>query len=318
MSDDIQYAAIPLINLFPDIPLPGNLYICINDKFIKYKSKDDQITKNRYQEFIYKKVENLFITVEDLTKYKDWIRGLKKKEINEVTKNVGKQHKTIIEKHFEIKNDILSFITKDDIPHDIKIIITKTRDLINDIKKQKTSEKFMLHLISYDQGIADHATNVASLSVFLALNIGYAQQILLENIYLGALLHDYGKTKIDPKILENPDCAQYAQELRTHPQVGKKALLLDSGFSTEILKIVEEHHERADGKGYPKGLKKNQIYDLSKIVSIANIFDNLVMKLDGPIPIRQKKAIRMLEQDNGKVFDFKLLEKSIKALKEIV
>ncbi|MEK6623431.1 MAG: HD domain-containing phosphohydrolase, partial [Bdellovibrionota bacterium] len=78
------------------------------------------------------------------------------------------------------------------------------------------------------------------------------------------------------------------------------------------------HHERQDGTGYPKGLKGNKIYDLTKIISIANIFDNQVMNSEGDIKGRQMKAFRVLENDPGKMFDPKILGKCLRALERVI
>ena len=72
--------------------------------------------------------------------------------------------------------------------------------------------------------LADHSTNVANISLYLAQSMGYTHQIILENIYLGAILHDLGKTKIDPKVFEMPGSPAYVKAMRMHPTLGKNAL----------------------------------------------------------------------------------------------
>ena len=149
--------------------------------------------------------------------------------------------------------------------------------------------------------------------------MGYTTQTALERLYIGALLHDYGKVVIDINSINPIKLPQkYIKELRRHPDVGRISLLMESGISTESIQIIHQHHERFDGKGFPKGLKGNQIYELTKIVSIANYFDNVVSKGDGELKVKQVNALDQLNKDDGILFDPKVLNKCINYLKPVV
>jgi response regulator RpfG family c-di-GMP phosphodiesterase len=150
------------------------------------------------------------------------------------------------------------------------------------------------------------------------MNIGLGQQTMLEDIYLGSLLHDYGKVLIQNKFFDNPGSKECEHAIRKHPELGKTSLLLGSDFNDEVIKIITEHHERHDGKCYPKGLRGNKIYQLTKLVSIASIFDNFETEDNGPIPERHSRAIKKLASDKGNFFDPKILEKCIKALQFVI
>lgn len=319
MKESSKFVSYPLHRIFPNEPLPGDLFIFVNGHFIKYKNATDTIPSEKYDLFAYKRIQYVFINISEQDIYETWSLKFENKEKQELITKVGEENKDIVEHHLDIKKETLGFITKDINDEDVKVIINKTRNFIALINDKKTAHQFMAKLLTYGQSMADHGTNVAGLSTFLAVSIGYAQQLILETIYLGALLHDYGKTKIDARILENPNSNEYKKNIVKHPTLGKNTLLLESGFSDEVLRIIAEHHERFDGKGYPKNLKGHRIYDLSKIVSIANTFDNYVMTPSSlTIPERQQNAIKLLEQDDGRAFDPKILEKCVKALKTVM
>jgi putative nucleotidyltransferase with HDIG domain len=316
--EDIQFISYPLKKIYPDLELPGDLYIFIGGKFIKYKNSGDPLPAEKYEQFLLKRVQFLFINQADLAKYNSWYSGIFNTEQKEVIQRIGEENKEIAVESAKIKDEVLSFITADVTEESVKKVIEETREFINKIKANKNADKFMIKLMSYSQSVSDHSTNVANLSMFLALNCGYNQQVMLENIYLGALLHDYGKLKISANLLEDPNSPAYDSALKKHPHLGKTALLLDSGFPDEVLRIIAEHHERHDGKGYPKGIKGPRIYELTKIVSIANEFDNIVMKEQGPISQRQRRALKFITEDQGKIFDPKLLAKCIRAIEPVI
>ena len=92
---------------------------------------------------------------------------------------------------------------------------------------------------------------------------------------------------------------------------------LKDKISNEVLMIVAQHHESLDGSGFPAQLKGLAVYDLARIVTIANVYDNLVSKSAGKtMRERQEDAMAKLESSayEGKL-DPKKLEKSIKILK---
>ncbi len=318
-KSELEFISFPVLLIFPEQPLPGDLYLFLNGHFVKYKTKDDNISQQKFELFVLQKVQYVFVAKDDVAAYKSWSQRLSSKVKEELISGVGQDNTAVVEQHLEVRDEYLSFVTKEVTDESIKEVLTKTRTFIQTIKEKHNADKFTAKLMSYSQHVADHSTNVANLSVFLALNAGYSQQLILENIYLGGLLHDFGKTKIDPRVLEEPPTSKrYQTAIRKHPDIGKTTLLLDSGFSDEVLRIVGEHHERQDGTGYPKGLKGNKIYDLTKIISIANIFDNQVMNSEGDIKGRQMKAFRVLENDPGKMFDPKILGKCLRALERVI
>jgi len=157
--------------------------------------------------------------------------------------------------------------------------------------------------------------NVANLSLFLAMTVGHGHQHVLENLYLGALFHDYGKAKIPPQILENPSSVSYAQAISDHPEKGYEMLKKSKEIPKQALTIVLEHHEQFAGAGYPKGLTGDQIYGLSKIVTIANVFDNVAMENRRTPKTMYRAAIKVLEYDKGKQFDPEIMPRIIDSLK---
>jgi HD-GYP domain-containing protein (c-di-GMP phosphodiesterase class II) len=79
--------------------------------------------------------------------------------------------------------------------------------------------------------------------------------------------------------------------------------------------IVAQHHEAYDGTGFPKKLRGGVIYDLARIVSIANVFDELVADGQGNLVERQRAAVKQLDGTMYKKFDPQKLEKALKILK---
>ena len=89
---------------------------------------------------------------------------------------------------------------------------------------------------------------------------------------MGLLLHDIGKLAVPAGILNKPGKLTEMKVMQTHPDVG--ATMLTSGIYSPLVRaIVREHHERWDGKGYPRGLSGSHISQLARIAAVADVYD---------------------------------------------
>jgi putative nucleotidyltransferase with HDIG domain len=97
-------------------------------------------------------------------------------------------------------------------------------------------------------------------------------------VAMAGLLHDVGKVRVPIEILEAPR-ALYDEEMtvvKRHPTLGRQALQAVNGLHAEMLDMVQHHHEFLDGSGYPDGLGGSDITDLTRIVTIADVFGALI------------------------------------------
>lgn len=113
----------------------------------------------------------------------------------------------------------------------------------------------------------NHAINVCLLSIITGLYLKLPQQAL-RNLAVGALLHDIGKSVVP---LNNAGSS--FEDERLHALYGYN-LLLSTNYNETIARIAAEHHECYNGSGFPFGLTNKNIHPLSRIVALANDFDN--------------------------------------------
>ena len=124
-----------------------------------------------------------------------------------------------------------------------------------------------------------HSVNVAILSAMLGLHCHYTKKDL-QVLTLGALLHDLGKVDVPAEILTK-DQSLTTEEfdiIKQHPEDGARRIhAMDYRLpATSILAaIAREHHEHIDGRGYPRGVKGDDLHRFAKIVAIADVYDAL-------------------------------------------
>ncbi|MBA6353849.1 HD-GYP domain-containing protein [Colwellia sp. BRX9-1] len=160
----------------------------------------------------------------------------------------------------------------------------------------------------------EHATNCAILVCGFALFLGLNKETA-EKMTLGALLHDIGVAKIPKGIIEKPDklTVNEMDIVKKHLAWGHQLCKKDGFNDPIIMDMLINHHERLDGSGYPRGLKKEKLSKLARITAIIDVYDAVTgdkAYKKGQQPIN---ALRYLLAEKGK-FDQQLVQQFIKYL----
>ena len=123
---------------------------------------------------------------------------------------------------------------------------------------------------------ADHCFNTAVLAVAFGSHLGMPKDVL-EQVGLGALMHDVGKMRTPVAILDKPGVLTEDEFdiLKKHPVDGYQMLRKQGGFPDLALEVVHLHHERVGGQGYPFGLKGEEIPLHARVVAIAEVYDDI-------------------------------------------
>lgn len=126
----------------------------------------------------------------------------------------------------------------------------------------------------YDEYTYVHSVNVGILITSLVYSMGYSEEQLLE-AGIGGLLHDIGKMRVPEHILNKP--GRYTTEefsiMKRHPENGLNILKNANAISDFSKVVIIEHHERFNGKGYPKGIDNAEIHDIGFIAAVADVYD---------------------------------------------
>lgn len=154
-----------------------------------------------------------------------------------------------------------------------------------------------------------HSERVAEYAVCLAGKLKVYSEEDLKMIYQACLLHDVGKIHVPDQILQKPGrlTEQEFDIIKQHPVCGAKAIAHISGYNL-CSDIVMYHHERWDGKGYPTGIKGNQIPLTARIVAIADAFDAMTTERAYRDAMTAEEAFNELKKNKGSQFDPALVE----------
>lgn len=178
----------------------------------------------------------------------------------------------------------------------------------------------VVHLMSMEGDEADLAYHFINVSV-LSLMIGESMDLSKQDMHClgkGALLHDIGKLRIEKKYLRKARESMNRHELdlvRKHPEYGVEILKKsDPEIPTRILDIVRQHHEYPEGLGYPRGLSDKDLSPLSRIVTVANVYDNLTNHYDPQKSLTPHQALLKMFKEYGDLLDMHVLSVMVQRL----
>ena len=166
-----------------------------------------------------------------------------------------------------------------------------------------TIEALALAIDAKDQTAQSHIRRVQVYAAGLARALGMSDNEI-QGVKTAALLHDIGKLAVPEHILSKPGplTQEEFQKIRIHPQVGAE-IISGVPFPYPVAPLILSHHERFDGKGYPPGLKGEDIPLGARILSVVDYFDALMSERPYHKAMSFDAAIGLLRQESGKALD---------------
>ncbi|MCM0605368.1 MAG: HD domain-containing protein [Xanthomonadaceae bacterium] len=306
-----QFISISLKDVLVGEELPCTLYVYISFRFITLRAKGDIVDRATYDRLDFKKVHTLFISDQERVVWEKWIQA---NPIDGKIPPLAPENQGFTRVREDIHRKTMDIFHSEHPSKIVKSTLESSKKLVDEVMKFPYAVQTLSQLQRYSRGTVDHSVNVSVLSTYLAMQMGYSHTLILQHVGMGGLLHDIGKTLV--KIIDEDNDEQIAQKMVEHPSLGSKMLEEHKSVPNEVKMIVAQHHENYDGTGHPAGLRGTQIYDLARIVSIANRFDDLVGNGKGSLKDRQRKALDDMENVYYRIFDPNKLTKAIKILKQ--
>ena len=219
-------------------------------------------------------------------------------------------HKSIKQSFDELSRNNTSPKVKkelDNTVEEIKNNLSVNIELLNEILDVKATDEYLYN----------HSLNVAVISNLIGGWIGLEQKDL-DILILAGLVHDIGKLRVDPAILNKPGklTDEEFAEMKKHPEYSYQ-MLMEMGYKDNaILKAVTFHHEKEDGSGYPLKISGDKITIHAKILAIADIFDAMTSNRVYKARVSPFKVLEMFQNQNFGKLDYKIIMVFIKRFTE--
>lgn len=306
-----RFVSMGLDEIIVGEDLPGNIYLYIQFRFVTLRGVGDCVDRSLYERLELKKIKSVFIKEDERAKFDAWKAEHVMPEPPEPHTEAERAVRIAKMDAHRAAYDIFQSGTLTN--QKVIAVLESTKKLVDSLMITPFTSQTIGHLQSFSRGTADHSVNVSVLSVYLAMQMGYTHSMILQHVGMGGLLHDVGKIYVElPDEISDEEADT---RLLEHPATAAKKLEAEASVPKEVRMIIEQHHECWDGTGFPAKLRGPQIYDLARIVALANRFDELVAEGKGSLVDRQRKAVDQLQNKLYRQFDPQKLEKAVKILK---
>ncbi|MFQ3264865.1 MAG: putative nucleotidyltransferase with HDIG domain [Colwellia sp.] len=190
-----------------------------------------------------------------------------------------------------------------------------TDAIVDSIFRNQDALVCMTRLRIKDQYLVEHSLNVSILMTLFAKHLAFDRKII-EQLALGAFLHDIGKVLVPPEILHKPDklTPQEYEVMKTHVDLGIEVLKQSPDLPKLVIDIVQQHHERLDGKGYPNQLNEQQITQYGRMLAIVDSYDAMTGERPYKAAMHPINAFNILMKEAPNSYDKTLVEQFINCL----
>jgi len=277
-SGETKYLSIPVASLRLDMVTDFDLYLPGRPgaEPVLYRSAALPFTEELRERLADARIDHLLINVERRDAYFRYLE----RNLGDILKDEGVplQQKSVA--LYGTAQNLVRELLQDPRSGDMMMrsgaLVGHTVDLLF---RESDSFHHLIQVTSYDYYTYTHSVNVFVFATALAQRLGHSAEEL-QRFGQAALLHDIGKSRVDPNIVNCRGKLTDEQwhEMRMHTVYGYE-ILLEQGVRDEvILDVTRHHHEKLNGRGYPDNLQGDEISRWARICTIADIFDALTTR----------------------------------------
>ncbi|MDD2791035.1 MAG: HD domain-containing protein [Sulfurimonas sp.] len=269
----MAFVALPLHQLLLGAPTAFDLYMqYANGQKVLFCVKGHLFSCEQKEHLLQSDIDCLYIKEEDCKKLKQYRADNLVLLLQDSTLNSDERAQLLHESVSDQMQDMFDHgVRQSSVANSKKYI----EAMVAEMMSNKVHSEALLRLTAHDYSTYSHSVNVAIYALALGKELGLSVASMT-SLGAGALLHDLGKSKISPFIINKPGPLTFAeyQKMKKHPEIGYEILVNMGETDPIILNIVLYHHEKLDGSGYA-GILGDAISIETQVVTVADIFDAL-------------------------------------------
>jgi putative nucleotidyltransferase with HDIG domain len=284
-----KFFEIRLSSIATGIPLPFDIYLFVNNKVGLFRKHGDVLTADRLKLLIHHGGEKFLVPGDQREHYLKSLRDI----IHNPDTSTEMKSKFIKESAFVHVHDLF---TKNDISGAVTEAHGLVEEMVTFVSTDVEAVTSLMRLSIHDYYTYNHCVDVAVYAIVLAKKLYGEDKNMLLMAGLGGLLHDIGKRKLDWGIInkQSPLTPSEWEEIKKHPVYGKEYVEDIPTIPEPTKLVVFEHHENFDGTGYPRGLREEEISNLARVVTIADVFDALTTNRSYHKAIEPREALNTM------------------------
>jgi putative nucleotidyltransferase with HDIG domain len=292
------YRPIPLATLVADSIADFDIYVQMagNEFPVLFRSKTLPMSTDVLHRLSDNKHESILIPTSQGKEYALYLERHLETVLTDENVPVVERSQVLYSTAHTMVENILANPESTDMMKSTKDLVASTAGFL---LREKSAFEHLVGLVSYDYYTYTHSVNVFVYSFSLASRADIADKKTLLEFGEGTLLHDIGKSTIDPKVLRAKGKLTDDQWklMKQHPVTGYEILKDHGMFSELALEVTRHHHEKMRGGGYPDNLSANRLAPLVRVSTIADIFDALTTRRSYKEPMSTYRALSLMHEE---------------------
>lgn len=309
---DPEFIPVSTKKLLPNEIIHFDLYTHAQRQFVLYKSKNLPLDTDDLKRLRDMTVETLYIHRNDQASFKEYLEVNIDTYLNSADAPLSQKAEILYESAITVVEDIFENPRSGETIKRSRKIIGKTVDFI--LNESGAFSK-LLEIRRHDFYTYTHSVNVCTFLISLARELGLTDRGLLFQVGEGGLLHDLGKNRIPPGIINKngPLNKEEWDIMRSHALLGAAIAKETRDVSPISVSIIGQHHEKINGRGYPLGLSGSELDQYAQMASIVDVYDALTTNRPYAAARPPMKAAQILLESHQE-FNPIILKKFIRML----
>ena len=298
-----KYMPISLDSLRINTVTDFDMYIDISrqnqkGRFVLYRKKKIPFTERNRKNLTYHGTEKLFIDSSDKREYQLYLEENLDAIIADESVSTEEKSNIAYTCATGLVEELLENPRSGEHIKRSKAVIS---NMVNYMLTESQAFFSLMAVTSFDYYTYTHSVNVAVFGIALAHRLERYSQQEINTLGTGLMVHDIGKSLIDQRILNKRGTLNKDEwaVMKEHPGNGVRLLRDSAEVSEEALIIVQDHHEKLDGSGYPRGLRSNAVHEYARIAALVDIFDALTTRRPYKLAERSFPALQIMRDEMG-------------------
>jgi HD-GYP domain-containing protein (c-di-GMP phosphodiesterase class II) len=297
-----DYFPVDIELLRPEVKSPFRLYLLAGTNYVPYSQEGEVFSEATRRKLEEQEVRSLHIREEDKSALRRYIYQNLQALLDDPSLSEQEKSRVVYDTCiFQIERLWVAPAARN--IEESKGIFRQAVDHI--ISSNRDAVRDMIMMLSHETSIYTHCVNVGLLGTSLVREIYREGDRDLHEIGYAMFLHDIGKTEISHEVLNKPGplTDEEWQIMRMHPERGHQILQREGHLTEQAAATTLQHHERCNGKGYPRSCKSHEIDPLGKICNLVDSYDALLAERVYKPALTPYQALKIMKEEMREQFD---------------
>lgn len=286
-EENPRYTQVPKTQILARESAICDLYVrLLSGKMVKVAHKDSKVEPDRINRLSEKGVDSLYVLESDFSSVvRTLVKGVK-----QISESPKATNDIVVEQYFQVAEAVLTEVVQLPVNNEsLSRAAEVSQEIAERLQHTDDLSKGLRMIFTLGEIFGRHTVGVVVMANWIGRQMGWTSARALYPVTMGAMLHDIGKRDLPPELMSKERINMSPEEVTLYESHPTRGVMMLKGFdhlSSDILRIVHEHHEIPNGQGFPNNLRGERMFPLARVVSLADVLAHEILD-----PLMAKKPL---------------------------